>query len=135
MQHIGGLELLPPSQVARQAVEQYRPVLHYRTFQVNCPADRTLLTAMFFVQESLLSLAGSHPFGGVKIPGEPGFPGGHEASVDSLEEANVLRDYLQQVRRHVDQELAAALDGCTEQGRDLWLSLQKKKFLNRALMH
>jgi predicted exporter len=135
-----GLQLDDVNEIAQKAVSQYRQYVFMRSFTVDNPAARTLLTALYYCQEALHNLTADgnlKPFfsqeGNVAVPGEPNFPGLDHATVSfPAEEQQRAREYLQALRRAVGQELLRAVNKNAEV-RKWWLVLQKRRFMNRML--
>lgn len=123
--------------VARGAVVRYREALFMRTFSVESPSDRTLLTALYYVQDVLSGLTADGKIGkgeaAVRVPGEPGFPGIDQQAVSfGNDEKEQARRYLQRLQEAVSDELVKAVNE-NEEVRKWWLSLQKRRFMNRMV--
>lgn len=69
------------------------------------------------------------------IPGDPGFPLNQMFSPPSTrQEAEVLKQYLSQVRQELAQRLLARLyEGGAEKPSKWWLSFAKRRFMGKQL--
>ncbi|KAK6441631.1 subunit of the Arp2/3 complex [Oleoguttula sp. CCFEE 5521] len=126
----------------------FRANTFFRNFEIKGPADRVLIYGILYVSEILgkikpgiarreaekavMNVALDSNFA---IPGDAGFPlnQAYEAPADR-NEAEVLRQYLMQVRQELARRL---LDRVFADGSGVpskwWLSFQKRKFMGKQL--
>ncbi|KAI9742397.1 MAG: subunit of the Arp2/3 complex [Claussenomyces sp. TS43310] len=127
----------------------FRANTFFRNFEIQGPADRLLIYGILFVSECLGKV---RPSMGVRdaqkeaqnialdsnfaIPGDPGFPLNQmfEAPRDR-QDAELLRQYLSQVRQEIASRLLARLyeEGGDGKPSKWWLSFTKRKFMGKAL--
>lgn len=130
-----GLALDDVNQIAMEAVDRYREAVFMRTFAVDSNRDRTLLTALYYCQEALFHVDKNVPSANkIVVPGEVGFPGySHDNSIAfNADEKEQAREYLGKLYQAVSEHLKRAINQ-NEQVKKWWLSLQKRRFMNRQL--
>nr|OQO18598.1 hypothetical protein B0A51_12086 [Rachicladosporium sp. CCFEE 5018] len=131
----------------------FRANTFFRNFEIKGPADRVLIYGILYVSEILgkikpgivrreaekavMNVALDSNFA---IPGDAGFPlnQAYEAPADR-NEAEVLRQYLMQVRQELARRLLDRVfadgSGCLVSADywQWWLSFQKRKFMGKQL--
>ena len=120
-----------PVKVAESAVESYREYVFYRSFPLDTPQARTMLTALYYCQECLHS---------IKPDGTCGYPDLEQVFISDLnvggqfgqEEQAHLKEYLAGLKQAVWNILPIVVNK-NEHVRKWWLTLQKRRFMNRRL--
>jgi len=132
-----------------EVLSLFRANTFFRNFEIRGPADRLLIYGILFVseclgkvrptmsvreaQKELQNIALDNNFA---IPGDPGFPLNQmfEAPRDR-QDAELLRQYLSQVRQEIAARLLARLypEGGDGKPSKWWLSFTKRKFMGKAL--
>ncbi|KAH8589350.1 actin-related protein 2/3 complex subunit 3 [Bisporella sp. PMI_857] len=152
------LPSLPPSQSPEpdddsydaldEVLSLFRANTFFRNFEIQGPADRLLVYGILWVSECLgkirNNMSGREAQKEVSnialdtnfaIPGDPGFPLNQIFTPPSTrQEAEVLRQYLMQVRQELATRLLARIyeDG-TDKPSKWWLSFAKRKFMGKSL--
>ncbi|CAG8976550.1 hypothetical protein HYALB_00010192 [Hymenoscyphus albidus] len=126
----------------------FRANTFFRNFEIQGPADRLLIYGILWVSECLGKIRPTYsPREAQKevqnialdtnfsIPGDPGFPLNQMFQPPaSRQEAEVLRQYLSQVRQELASRLLARIyeDGSDKPSK-WWLSFTKRKFMGKSL--
>ncbi|KAF2404172.1 ARP2/3 complex, 21 kDa p21-Arc subunit [Trichodelitschia bisporula] len=130
-----------------EALLLFRANTFFRNFEIKGPADRLLIYAILFVQDligkvkpnmgrrdaekAVMNVALDTNFA---IPGDAGFPlnQAFEAPRDR-NEAEVLRQYLMQVRQELAVRLLNRIYADGNEPSKWWLSFTKRKFMGKSL--
>jgi len=132
-----------------EVLSLFRANTFFRNFEIQGPADRLLIYGILFVSEALGKV---RPNMGVRdaqkevqnialdnnfaIPGDPGFPLNQmfEGPRDR-QDAELLRQYLSQVRQELASRLLARIyeEGGDGKPSKWWLSFTKRKFMGKSL--
>ncbi|KAK3485403.1 ARP2/3 complex 21 kDa subunit [Neurospora hispaniola] len=127
----------------------FRANTFFRNFEIQGPADRLLVYGIWFISDCLGRIK---PHYGVReatkevnnaaldvnfaLPGDPGWPLNqmYEPPRDR-QDAEVLRQYLSQVRQELAQRLLARVydDETEDKPSKWWLSFTKRKFMGKGL--
>ncbi|KAF3360963.1 hypothetical protein VdG1_00972 [Verticillium dahliae VDG1] len=127
----------------------FRANTFFRNFEIQGPADRLLVYGIWFVSDCLTKIKPHHgPREATKevqnlaldtnfaIPGDPGWPLNqmYEPPRDR-QEAELLRQYIAQVRQEIASRLLARVfdEGGDGKPSKWWLSFTKRKFMGKAL--
>ncbi|XP_067137507.1 actin-related protein 2/3 complex subunit 3 [Centruroides vittatus] len=160
-QVIGNLALLPirtqfrgpaPKEtgdldIIEEALYFFKANVFFRTYEIKSEADRVLIYLTLYITECLKRLQKcSNKAQGAQemyslaiskfdIPGEPGFPlNAVYAKPSSPQEADVMRQYLQQLRQECGLRLCdRAFDSETGKPSKWWLCFAKRKFMDKSL--
>jgi actin related protein 2/3 complex, subunit 3 len=136
--------------IVDEALYLFRANIFFKNFEIKGPADRTLLYALLFLQECLgkvaqapnksrkeceKSLIVSASGTNFPIPGESNFNlSAVFPSPANASEAEALRKYLGALRVELVQGLLDRLYCGAEEGPNKWwISLSKRKFMNKSL--
>ncbi|KAK3388662.1 ARP2/3 complex 21 kDa subunit [Sordaria brevicollis] len=127
----------------------FRANTFFRNFEIQGPADRLLVYGIWFISDCLTRIK---PHYGVReatkevnnatldvnfaLPGDPGWPLNqmYEPPRDR-QDAEVLRQYMSQVRQELAQRLLARVydDETEDKPSKWWLSFTKRKFMGKGL--
>jgi actin related protein 2/3 complex, subunit 3 len=130
-----------------ETLSLFRANTFFRNFEIKGPADRVLIYGILFVTEILskikpnmtrreaekavMNVALDTNFA---VPGDAGFPlnQAYEAP-SSRNEAEVLRQYLMQMRQELAARLLERVYGQDNVPSKWWLSFTKRKFMGKSL--
>ncbi|KAF2226102.1 actin-related protein 2/3 complex subunit 3 [Elsinoe ampelina] len=130
-----------------EIISLFRANTFFRNFEVKGPADRVLIYGILFVSEALSKIKpGMNRRDAEKavmntaldtnfaIPGDATFPlnQAFEPPRDR-NEAEVLRQYLNQMRQELAVRLLNRVYGSEAVPSKFWLSFQKRKFMGKSL--
>ncbi|TKX22226.1 actin-related protein 2/3 complex subunit 3 [Elsinoe australis] len=130
-----------------EVISLFRANTFFRNFEVKGPADRVLIYGILFVSEALskikLNMGRRDAEKAVMntaldtnfaIPGDATFPlnQAFEPPRDR-NEAEVLRQYLGQMRQELAMRLLNRVYGSENTPSKFWLSFQKRKFMGKSL--
>ncbi|KAL7623733.1 subunit of the Arp2/3 complex [Parahypoxylon ruwenzoriense] len=131
-----------------EVLSLFRANTLFRNFEIQGNADRLLIYGILFVSECLTKIRPSHSLRDATkevlntaldlnfaIPGDPGFPLNqiYEPPRDR-QDAEVLRQYLSQVRQELAARLLARVyDEDDGKPSKWWLSFTKRKFMGKSL--
>ena len=139
------------SSIVDEALYLFRANIFFKNFEIKGPADRTLLYALLFLQDCLAKVAAAHSQSrkeveksllimasgsNFPIPGDSGF---NLSSIfpnpKDRNEAEALKQYLTELRVELVHGLLEKLfvDGNGSEANKWWLSLSKRKFMNKSL--
>ncbi|GAB7343749.1 hypothetical protein MBLNU457_1725t2 [Dothideomycetes sp. NU457] len=133
--------------VLDETIALFRANTFFRNFEIKGPADRTLIYGILYVSEALSKIKpGMNRRDAEKavmntaldtsfsIPGDATFPlnQAFEPPRDR-NEAEVLRQYLSQMRQELSVRLLNRVYGAEAVPSKFWLSFQKRKFMGKAL--
>lgn len=139
------------SSIVDEALYLYRANIFYRNFELKTAADRTLLYATLFTQECLNQIGASRPTWTRKdaekallvtasapnfaIPGDSAFPlSALFPAPQNNSEKEALRAYLTELRVALVHGLLDCLYARDASTPDrIWMSLSKRKFMNKQL--
>jgi actin related protein 2/3 complex, subunit 3 len=129
----------------------FRANIFFKNFEIKGPADRTLLYALLFIQECLAQVASASPgksrkeleklllisASGSNFP----IPGDSKFNLSAIfpnpknnSETEALRQYLTELRVELVNGLLDKLFAdSSEEPNKWWLSLSKRKFMNKSL--
>lgn len=129
----------------------FRANIFFKNFEIKGPADRTLLYALLFIQECLAQVASTSPgksrkeleklllisASGSNFP----IPGDSKFNLSAIfpnpknnSETEALRQYLTELRVELVNGLLDKLFAdSSEEPNKWWLSLSKRKFMNKSL--
>lgn len=131
----------------------FRANIFFKNFEIKGPADRTLLYALLFLQECLAQVASNASEGKSRkemeksllitasgsnfpIPGDSGFNlSAIFPNPKDRNEAEALKQYLTELRVELVHGLLDKLfaDATSNEPNKWWLSLSKRKFMNKSL--
>ncbi|AQK70315.1 Actin-related protein 2/3 complex subunit 3 [Zea mays] len=133
--------------IVDEAITFFRANVFFKNFHVKCSADKLLIYLTFYINIALKRLEGCRTLAvgtkaiinlgleKVPVPGEPGFPfPGLFTLPQSQEEAELLRNYLKQIR----EETSGRLLNCAYRANGFpnkwWLAFAKRKFMNIVIL-
>ena len=135
------------SDIIDETIDFFRANVLFRNFQVQGPADRTLIYLTLFTQQCIkraerkdkgeaarvLHALAVETF---KLPGEAGFPlTGTFPAPASREEQDKLRAFWKQLREELSGRLMERLYNADGTQNKWWMSFAKRKFMERQLGH
>ncbi|PPR86368.1 hypothetical protein GOBAR_AA34320 [Gossypium barbadense] len=133
--------------IVDEAITFFRCNVFFRNFDIKGPADKLLIYLTFYINLSLRKLEGCRTLAegskailnlgveNVTIPGESGFPfTGLFSLPQSQQEAELLRDYLKQIREETSGRLLGVAYRPNGTPNKWWLAFAKRKFMNIALL-
>ncbi|XP_012440691.1 actin-related protein 2/3 complex subunit 3 [Gossypium raimondii] len=133
--------------IVDEAITFFRCNVFFRNFDIKGPADKLLIYLTFYINLSLKKLEGCRTLAegskailnlgveNVTIPGESGFPfTGLFSLPQSQQEAELLRDYLKQIREETSGRLLGVAYRPNGTPNKWWLAFAKRKFMNIALL-
>ncbi|KAJ2160597.1 subunit of the Arp2/3 complex [Coemansia sp. RSA 552] len=130
-----------------EALELFRPNSFFKNFEIKGDGDRLLIYVILFVSQCLNKLRPTTTpseatkqlytlaVTNVVIPADPHFPlQSMYPQVLGRQDADTLRQYLQQVRQETAQRLVAQVykDGA-QQPSKWWLCFQKRHFMGKSM--
>jgi len=129
-----------------EALYYFKANVFFRTYEIKSEADRVLIYITLYITECLKRLqkcatphqAGTEmhslAFSKFDIPGDSGFPlNSVYAKPSSPEEADKMRQYLQQIRQETAVRLVEKVYGEDGKPSKWWLCFAKKKFMDKSL--
>ncbi|GBC02203.1 hypothetical protein RclHR1_00450038 [Rhizophagus clarus] len=130
--------------VIDEALDLFRANCLFRNFEIQGSADRVLIYLILFISDCLgkltknpsqkeaLKILNTRALDHFALPGDPNFPLNALYSAPSRGEADVLRQYLTQVRQELANRLVERVyvDGKPSKW---WMCFQKRKFMNKSL--
>lgn len=133
--------------IVDEAITFFRANVFFKNFHVKSTADKLLIYLTFYINIALKRLEGCRTLAvgtkaiinlgleKVPVPGEPGFPfPGLFTLPHSQEEAELLRNYLKQIR----EETSGRLLNCAYRANGFpnkwWLAFAKRKFMNIVIL-
>ncbi|PNH10086.1 Actin-related protein 2/3 complex subunit 3 [Tetrabaena socialis] len=144
----GAVEAIDP---VDEALELYRPLSLFKTFDVRGPGDKLLVYLILFINSCLKRLAERRPppsreeartllfsvaHDRFPMPSQAGFPlGSLMAQPASKEEEDSLRIYLRQCREESGRRLVERMYGGGEGAAPNrhWLAFAHRRFMDRAV--
>lgn len=145
-------ELPEFSSIVDEALYLFRANIFFKNFEIKGPADRTLLYALLFIQENLSQIAQMAANGKSRkemekvllinasgsnfpIPGDSSFNlSAIFPNPKDRNESEALRQYLTELRVELVHGLLDKLFSESQEVADKWwLSLSKRKFMNKSL--
>ncbi|KAI9825252.1 MAG: subunit of the Arp2/3 complex [Thelocarpon impressellum] len=130
-----------------EVLSLFRANTFFRNFEIKGPADRLLIYGILFVSDCLSKIKPSMPSREAEkavmtlaldnhfaIPGDPAFPlnQSYEKPRDR-NEAELLRQYLGQVRQELAIRLLARVYAGGSAPSKWWLCFQKRRFMGKSL--
>ncbi|XP_012274522.1 actin-related protein 2/3 complex subunit 3 [Orussus abietinus] len=129
-----------------EALYSFRANVFFRTYEIKSEADRVLIYITLYITECLKKLqkcaTSNQALGELyslavskfDIPGDPGFPlnSVYAKPVNSTE-ADLMRQYLQQIRQETGIRLIEKIYGEDGKPSKWWLCFAKKKFMDKSL--
>lgn len=130
-----------------EVLQYFKPNILFRNFAINGDADRLLTYGILYVsaclnkvvkknkQEGTALLTGMGLEQNFALPGDAKFPlGGHVSKPASTQEADTIRQYLNQFRVEIGVRLLEKLYARDQAQPDKWwMCFQKRKFANMEL--
>ena len=130
-----------------ETIDFFRANVLFRNFQVQGPADRTLIYLTLFTQQCIKRVERKdkgeaarvlHALAveNFKLPGDAGFPlTGTFPAPGSREEQDKLRALWKQLREELSGRLMDRLYDADGTQNKWWMSFSKRKFMDRQLGH
>lgn len=133
--------------VIEEALSYFKANVFFKTYEIQSDSDRVLIYATLYITECLKRLlrCGTRDqalndmytlaISRFDIPGDPGFPlNSVYARPPTNEDADMLRQYLLQLRQEVGQRLVDRIfDKETGKASKWWLCFAKRKFMDISL--
>lgn len=139
--------------IVDEALYLFRANIFFKNFEIKGPADRTLLYALLYLQECLAQVAAASSAGKSRkeleknlligasgsnfpVPGDSGFNlSAIFPNPKDRNEAEATKQYLTELRVELVHGLLDRLfvDGNSNEANKWWLSLSKRKFMNKSL--
>ncbi|KAI6239663.1 Actin-related protein 2/3 complex subunit 3 [Aphelenchoides fujianensis] len=131
-----------------EALQYFKPNIFFREYNIDGPADRTLIYLFLYITECLKRLNKGNVRRGqaikdlttmaieskLPIPGESGFPfAGLFKPPANAHEEEQMRAYLQQLRQELGQRLISAVYGSSEEPSKWWLCFARRRFMDKSL--
>ncbi|XP_033230630.1 actin-related protein 2/3 complex subunit 3-like isoform X3 [Belonocnema kinseyi] len=129
-----------------EALYFFRANVFFRTYEIKSDADRVLIYITLYITECLKKLQKcgnqnqalnelySLALAKFDIPGDPDFPLNLVyAKPSNITEADLMRQYLQQVRQEASQRLIKKVYEVGGKPSKWWLCFAKKKFMDKSL--
>ncbi|CAH1419627.1 unnamed protein product [Lactuca virosa] len=126
-----------------EAITFFRANVFFKNFDIQSPADKLLVYLTFYINVALKRLEGCRTLAegtkavinlgleDVPVPGESGFPfPGLFPFPPSQEEAELLRNYLKQIREETSGRLLSVAYRPNGTPNKWWLAFAKRKFIN-----
>ncbi|CAN6243697.1 unnamed protein product, partial [Urochloa humidicola] len=133
--------------IVDEAITFFRANVFFKNFHVKSPADKLLIYLTFYINVALKRLEGCRTLAvgtkaiinlgleKVPVPGEPGFPfPGLFTLPLSQEEAELLRNYLKQIREETSGRLLSCAYRANGFPNKWWLAFAKRKFMNIVIL-
>ncbi|CAO2037828.1 unnamed protein product, partial [Urochloa humidicola] len=133
--------------IVDEAITFFRANVFFKNFHVKSPADKLLIYLTFYINIALKRLEGCRTLAvgtkaiinlgleKVPVPGEPGFPfPGLFTLPVSQEEAELLRNYLKQIREETSGRLLSCAYRANGFPNKWWLAFAKRKFMNIVIL-
>ncbi|KAI5320688.1 hypothetical protein PRUPE_7G251500 [Prunus persica] len=132
--------------IVDEAITFFRANVFFRNFDVKSSADKLLIYLTFYINVALKRLEGCRTLAEgtkaiinlglekVPVPGEPSFPfPGLFPLPQSPQEAELLRNYLKQIREEASGRLLSVAYRPNGTPNKWWLAFAKRKFMNIIL--
>ncbi|KAM1173308.1 hypothetical protein FF1_026041 [Malus domestica] len=129
--------------IVDEAISFFRANVFFRNFDVKSSADKLLIYLTFYINVALKRLEGCRTLAEgtkaiinlglekVPVPGEPSFPfPGLFPLPQSQQEAELLRNYLKQIREEASGRLLSVAYRPNGTPNKWWLAFAKRKFMN-----
>ncbi|MFQ6626113.1 hypothetical protein Gotur_005660 [Gossypium turneri] len=129
--------------IVDEAITFFRANVFFRNFDVKSPADKLLIYLTFYINVALKRLEGCRTLAegtkaiinlgleNVPVPGESGFPfPGLFVLPQSQKEAELLRNYLKQIREETSGRLLSVAYRPNGTPNKWWLAFANRKFMN-----
>uniref|UniRef100_A0A0A9Z0W9 Actin-related protein 2/3 complex subunit 3 n=1 Tax=Lygus hesperus TaxID=30085 RepID=A0A0A9Z0W9_LYGHE len=129
-----------------EAIYFFKANVFFRTYEIKSESDRVLIYIILYITECLKKLQKcSNRNDGLKemytlaiskfdVPGEAGFPlNSVYAKPSSPTEADLMRQYLQQIRQETGVRICDKVYGEDGKPSKWWLCFAKKKFMDKSL--
>lgn len=130
-----------------EAITFFRANVFFKNFHVKSPADKLLIYLTSYINIALKRLETCRTLAvgtkaiinlgleKVPVPGEPGFPfPGLFTLPQSQEEAELLRNYLKQIREETSGRLLNCAYRANGTPNKWWLAFAKRKFMNVVIL-
>ncbi|KAF5478601.1 hypothetical protein F2P56_005144 [Juglans regia] len=129
--------------IVDEAITFFRANVFFRNFDIKSSADKLLIYLTLYINVALKRLEGCRTLAEgtkaiinlglekVPVPGEPGFPfPGLFPLPQSQKEAELLRNYLKQIREETSGRLLSVAYRPNGTPNKWWLAFAKRKFMN-----
>ncbi|XP_050125219.1 actin-related protein 2/3 complex subunit 3-like [Malus sylvestris] len=129
--------------IVDEAITFFRANVFFRNFDIKSSADKLLIYLTFYINVALKRLEGCRTLAEgtkaiinlglekVPVPGEPTFPfPGLFPLPQSQREAELLRNYLKQIREEASGRLLSVAYRPNGTPNKWWLAFAKRKFMN-----
>nr|POF10073.1 actin-related protein 2/3 complex subunit 3 [Quercus suber] len=129
--------------IVDEAITFFRANVFFRNFDIKSSADKLLIYLTFYINVALKRLEGCRTLAEgtkaiinlglekVPVPGESGFPfPGLFPLPQSQQEAELLRNYLKQIREETSGRLLSVAYRPNGTPNKWWLAFAKRKFMN-----
>ncbi|CAN6540732.1 hypothetical protein C1H46_026041 [Malus baccata] len=129
--------------IVDEAITFFRANVFFRNFDIKSSADKLLIYLTFYINVALKRLEGRRTLAegtkaiinlgleNVPVPGEPSFPfPGLFPLPQSQREAELLRNYLKQIREEASGRLLSVAYRPNGTPNKWWLAFAKRKFMN-----
>ncbi|KAK1616338.1 hypothetical protein QYE76_021855 [Lolium multiflorum] len=133
--------------IVDEAITFFRANVFFKNFHVKSPADKLLIYLTSYINIALKRLEGCRTLAvgtkaiinlgleKVPVPGEPTFPfPGLFTLPQSQEEAELLRNYLKQIREETSGRLLNCAYRTNGTPNKWWLAFAKRKFMNIVIL-
>ncbi|KAF7098638.1 hypothetical protein CFC21_100363 [Triticum aestivum] len=133
--------------IVDEAITFFRANVFFKNFHVKSPADKLLIYLTSYINIALKRLETCRTLAvgtkaiinlgleKVPVPGEPGFPfPGLFTLPQSGEEAELLRNYLKQIREETSGRLLNCAYRANGTPNKWWLAFAKRKFMNVVIL-
>ncbi|XP_037441105.1 actin-related protein 2/3 complex subunit 3-like [Triticum dicoccoides] len=133
--------------IVDEAITFFRANVFFKNFHVKSPADKLLIYLTSYINIALKRLETCRTLAvgtkaiinlgleKVPVPGEPGFPfPGLFTLPQSGEEAELLRNYLKQIREETSGRLLNCAYRSNGTPNKWWLAFAKRKFMNVVIL-
>ncbi|XP_066598035.1 actin-related protein 2/3 complex subunit 3-like [Prorops nasuta] len=129
-----------------EALYFFRANVFFRTYEIKSDADRVLIYITLYITECLkklqkcanenqaVSVVNCLAITKFDIPGDSGFPlNSVYARPADADEADLMRQYLQQIRQETAVRLVEKVYGKDKKPSKWWLCFAKRKFMDKSL--
>ncbi|XP_011078530.1 actin-related protein 2/3 complex subunit 3-like [Sesamum indicum] len=129
--------------IVDEAIAFFRANVFFSNFDIQSSADKLLIYITFYINIALKRVEGCRTLAEgtkaitnlelekVPVPGENGFPfPGLFAHPQSQKEAELLRNYLKQIREETNRRLLSVAYRSNGTPNKWWLAFAKRKFMN-----
>uniref|UniRef100_A0A453T126 Actin-related protein 2/3 complex subunit 3 n=3 Tax=Aegilops tauschii subsp. strangulata TaxID=200361 RepID=A0A453T126_AEGTS len=133
--------------IVDEAITFFRANVFFKNFHVKSLADKLLIYLTSYINIALKRLESCRTLAvgtkaiinlgleNVPVPGEPGFPfPGLFTLPESEEEAELLRNYLKQIREETSGRLLNCAYRANGTPNKWWLAFAKRKFMNLVIL-